>query len=275
MNASAESLLNPPRRERNGSRLSTIVRTWALTLLGIVVLFGVWEAVVQAARVPPYVLPAPSAIWRQLVRDWPLLLRHLQPTAIEAGGGFLIGNVVAILLAAAFVHWPAFERAVFPVAIALRTLPLVAITPLLIAWLGYGYAPRIAIAALISFFPTLVNMVRGLNALDQQAFELLRTYSATTWQIFTKVRLPSSLPYLFASLKISATSSVLGAIVAEWIGTDKGLGYLIVAATFDFKSERLWATIAVSSALALVGFLLVVLAERLLVPWRKDVSPGV
>jgi NitT/TauT family transport system permease protein len=239
---------------------------------GVVVILLGWELSVRAFRVPLYILPAPTDIWRQLQRDWPLLLRHAQPTAIEAVGGFAIGNGVALALAVAFVHSAPLERAVFPVAIALRTIPLVAITPLLVVWLGNGYAPKIAIAALISFFPTLVNMVRGLSALDRQALDLLRTYSATWWQVLLKVRLPASLPYLFASLKISATSAVLGAVVAEWIGSDKGLGYLVVASTFEFRIARLWATIAVSSGVALLAFLAVVVAERTLVPWRDEVS---
>ena len=247
------------------------VVTWVATAAGVAALLLLWEITVRLRTVPLYILPAPSDIYRQLIRDWPLLMRHLQPTAIEAAGGFLIGNLVAVVLATAFVHSAPLERALFPVAIALRTIPLVAITPLLVVWLGNGYAPKIAIAALISFFPTLVNMVRGLSALDRQALDLLHTYSATWWQVFTKVRLPASLPFLFASLKISATSSVLGAVVAEWIGSDRGLGYLVVASTFEFRIARLWATIAVSSALALLGFLLVVLAERILVPWRDDV----
>jgi NitT/TauT family transport system permease protein len=180
---------------------------------------------------------------------------------------------VAIVLAAAFVHFAPLQRALFPVAIALRTVPLVAITPLLLVWLGNGYAPKVAIAALISFFPTLVNMTRGLAALDQQALDLMRTLSASRWQVLIKVRWPTSLPYLFTSLKIAATSCVLGAIVAEWIGSDRGLGYLVVASTFEFRITRLWATVAVSSAIALAAFLLVVLAERLLVPWR-DEAPG-
>ena len=249
-----------------------LLLTWVLSVGGIGALLLAWELAVAQIKVPLYILPAPTDIWRQLGRDWPLLLRHLQPTAIEAAGGFAIGNLVAIALAAAFVHSAPLERTLFPVAIALRTVPLVAITPLLVVWLGNGYAPKIAIAALISFVPTLVNMVRGLGALDRQALDLLRTYSASGWQVFTKVRLPASLPYLFASLKISATSSVLGAVVAEWIGSDRGLGYLVVAATFEFRIARLWATIAVSSAVALLGFLLVVLAERGLVPWREEVS---
>lgn len=248
------------------------VFTWVLSALGVVLLLALWEGAVAALHVPLYVLPAPSAIWVQMQKDWGLLWRNLQPTAIEAFGGFVVGNGAAILLATAFVHSASLERALFPVAITVRTIPLVAITPLLVVWLGNGYAPKIAIAALISFFPTLVNMVRGLGALDQQALDLLHTLSASKWQVFTKVRVPSSLPYLFSSLKIGATSSVLGAVVAEWIGSDKGLGYMVVASTFEFKVARLWATIAVCSALALVAFLLVVLAERLLVPWRDEAA---
>lgn len=243
-----------------------------LGLLGLLLLTALWEIAVRVTHVPLYVLPAPSDIARQMGRDWPLLARHARPTIVESLGGFVLGNGVAILLATAFVHWNAVQRAVFPVAIGVRTVPLVAITPLLLVWLGNGYAPKIVIAALISFFPTLVNMTRGLAAMDRQALELLHTFSASRWQVFTKVRLPSSLPYLFSALKIAATSSVLGAVVAEWIGSDQGLGYLVVASTFEFKVARLWATIVLTSAIALAGFLLVVLAERLLVPWRDDAA---
>jgi NitT/TauT family transport system permease protein len=230
-----------------------------------------WEVLVRLLRVPLYVLPPPSAIWSEIVRDWPLLWRHAQPTIVEALGGFALGNAVAIALAAVFVHSPPLNRALFPVAIGLRTVPLVAITPLLLVWLGNGYAPKVVIAALIAFFPTLVNATRGFGALDQQALDLLHTMSASSWQVFVKVRWPSSLPYIFSALKIAATSAVLGAVVAEWIGSDRGLGYLVVASTFEFKITRLWATIALSTAIALAGFLLVVVAERLLVPWREEV----
>jgi len=241
-----------------------------LGILGIAALLAAWETVVSFGKVPLYVLPAPSVIGQQIVRDWPLLWRHARPTIVESLGGFALGNTVAILLAAAFVHAPPLNRALFPVAIGLRTVPLVAITPLLIVWLGNGYAPKVVIAALISFFPTLVNATRGFAALDQQALDLLHTMSASRWQVFAKVRWPSSLPYIFSALKIASTSAVLGAVVAEWIGSDRGLGYLVVASTFEFRIARLWATIAVSTAIALAGFLLVALAERALVPWRSE-----
>src|SRR5437016_1991616 len=124
---------------------------WLLAVAGIVALFAAWEGAVRFWHIPLYVLPPPSAIWQQLLRDRMLLWRHAQPTMIEAAGGFLLGNGVAILLAALFVHSQPLNRTLFPVAIGLRTVPLVAITPLLIVWLGNGYAPKIVIAALISF----------------------------------------------------------------------------------------------------------------------------
>ena len=167
---------------------------------------------------------------------------------IEAAGGFFIGNAVAILLAILFVHNKTMERTLFPIAVAVRTIPIIAIAPILVLLLGNGYAPKIVIAALICFFPTLVNMVRGLESVEASALELMRVLSATRRQILFKLRLPSSLPFLFAALKISTASSVIGAIVAEWIGADTGLGYLIVISTFEFRTGLLYATTVVASS---------------------------
>lgn len=236
---------------------------------GLAAILLLWEGAVIGFGVPLYVLPAPSVVAAQIGRDWPLLWRHLEPTAIEAVGGFVLGNGVATALAAAFVYAPPVSRVMFPVAIALRTIPLVAITPLLVVWLGNGYAPKVAIAALISFFPTLVNMARGFAAATPDQLELMHALAASPWQVFRFVRWPASLPYLFSALRIASTSCVLGAIVAEWIGSDRGLGYLIVAATFEYRVARLWAAIAVSTATAVVAFLAVVAVERTVVTWRS------
>jgi NitT/TauT family transport system permease protein len=143
----------------------------------------------------------------------------------------------------------------------------------LVIMLGTGYSPKVAIAALISFFPTLVNMVRGLEAVDKQSIELLRVLSASRSEVFWKVRVFASLPYLFSSLKISATSSVIGAIVAEWIGSQVGLGYLIIQATYNFNTPLLYATMTVASVMAFLFFAVIGLIERLVVTWEADVAP--
>jgi NitT/TauT family transport system permease protein len=176
---------------------------------------------------------------------------------------------VAIAAALAFVHSRALERALYPVAVAVRTLPIVAIAPIFVLLLGNGYAPKIAIAALITFFPTLVNMVEGLESADPQALELMHVLSAGKTEIFRYVRWPSSLPYLFSAMRIASTSSVLGALVAEWIGTNKGLGYLIVLTTYDFRTALLYAAMVVTSAIALAFFFLVTLVEWMLVRWER------
>jgi NitT/TauT family transport system permease protein len=238
--------------------------------LGILALLAYWELHIRVFQVPTYLVPPPSLIAQTFVEEWPTLQRNVGATVIEAGGGFLIGNGVAILLAILFVHNKTMERTLFPIAVAVRTVPIIAIAPILVLLLGNSYAPKIVIAALISFFPTLVNMVRGLEAVESSALELMRVLSATRSQIFFKLRLPSSLPFLFAALKISSASSVIGAIVAEWIGADVGLGYLIIVSTFEFRTGLLYATTAMASFLALGLFLSVVVLERLIVRWQPD-----
>jgi len=238
--------------------------------LGILGVLAYWELHIRVFKVPAYLVPAPSLIAQTFIEEWPTLQRNVGATVIEAAGGFFIGNAVAILLAILFVHNKTMERTLFPIAVAVRTIPIIAIAPILVLLLGNGYAPKIVIAALICFFPTLVNMVRGLEAVEASALELMRVLSATRRQILFKLRLPSSLPFLFAALKISTASSVIGAIVAEWIGADTGLGYLIVISTFEFRTGLLYATTVVASLLALALFLSIVVLERLVIRWQPE-----
>jgi len=250
-----------------------IVRRCVLPAAGILALLLAWEAYTRAFKVPDYLVPAPSLIARTLVEEWPTIRRNVGRTLVEAVGGFVLGNGFAVLLAIWFVHSPGVQRVLYPVAVAIRTVPIIAIAPILVLLLGNGYAPKVVIAALISFFPTLVNMVRGLQAVEPSALELMRVLSANRRQIFFKLRLPSSLPFLFSALKIATASSVIGAIVAEWVGSDTGLGYLIIVATFEFRTGLLYATTAVGSFLALGFFLAVVLMEKALVRWKPETPP--
>jgi NitT/TauT family transport system permease protein len=246
-----------------------LLRRLGLPLVVAAALVVLWDVVVRVFAIPPFVIPTPLSVWQALVKDHAMLLDNAVPTIVESLGGFLLGNVVAIAAAIAFVHSRTLERALYPVAVAVRTLPIVAIAPILVLMLGNGYAPKIAIAALITFFPTLVNMVEGLEAADAQAMELMHVLSASRTETFRYVRWPSSLPYLFSAMRIASTSSVLGALVAEWIGTNKGLGYLIVLTTYDFRTALLYAAMAVTSAVALAFFFLVSVLEWLLVRWER------
>jgi len=248
---------------------AVLLRRLLLPLAVIAVLVIVWDALIRVLDIPAYVIPSPASVGQALVKERARLVDNAIPTIMESLGGFALGNLVAIATAVAFVYNKALERALYPVAVAVRTLPIVAIAPILVLMLGNGYAPKVAIAALITFFPTLVNMVEGLESADPQAMELMHVLSASKAEVFRYVRWPSSLPYLFSAMRIASTSSVLGALVAEWIGTNKGLGYLIVLTTYDFRTALLYAAMVVTSAIALAFFFLVSILEWLLVRWER------
>jgi NitT/TauT family transport system permease protein len=248
---------------------AVLLRRLLLPVLVIALLIVAWDVAIRVLGIPPYVIPTPASVGQALVKERGRLLDNSVPTIVESLGGFALGNLVAIAAAIAFVHNRTIERALYPVAVAVRTLPIVAIAPIFVLMLGNGYAPKIAIAALITFFPTLVNMVEGLESADPQALELMHVLSASKTETFRYVRWPSSLPYLFSAMRIASTSSVLGALVAEWIGTNKGLGYLIVLTTYDFRTALLYAAMVVTSAIALAFFFLVSVLEWLLVRWER------
>lgn len=255
------------RRTRRGGSARGAPSRWIAPVVTIVVVIALWQLVVVAFGIPDYVIASPVDVGRELVSSWDMLMANLWPTALETVLGFLLGNVVAILIAVVFVHWKTAERSLFPLVIFVRTVPIVAVAPILVVIFGTGYLPKILVAALISFFPTLVNMVRGLEAVQRQTMELLRVLSATRRETFFKVRLYTSLPYLFSSLKISATSSVIGAVVGEWVGAQEGLGYLIIQSTFNFNVPLLYATMVVTSVFATLFFLLIGFVESRVVTW--------
>jgi NitT/TauT family transport system permease protein len=205
-----------------------------------------------------------TTLWTKL----DILMINLLPTAIEAISGFLLGNIAAIVIATVFVHKKSMEEAFFPVVVLVNTIPVVAKAPILVLLLGNGMEPKIAIAALICFFPTLVNMVRGLEAVNPQAMELMRVLSASKTEIFFKLRLRNSLPYLFSALKIAASTAVIGAIVGEWIGSTTGIGALIIQSTYNFDSAMLYATVLVGSAFSVLFFVTIATIERFVVRWQ-------
>jgi NitT/TauT family transport system permease protein len=239
--------------------------------IGIIIL---WQLIITIGGVPEYIAPSPAAVARVYVEQGDLLLRNFWPTLAEAVSGFLCGNLAAILIAIFFVHSNLLERAFYPLVVVLHTIPIIAVAPILVLLFGNGYAPKIIIAALISFFPMLVNMVRGLRAVKPETMELMRILSATRREVFWNVRIQSSLPFLFAALKISSTTCVIGAIVGEWIGSSFGLGALIIEATYNFRSPLLYATVFVGAALAVSLFALVSFVERRVIRWNVAAVTG-
>ncbi|MGL4291172.1 MAG: ABC transporter permease [Phreatobacter sp.] len=244
---------------------------WRRRLLptaGILSALALWAGIVWLFNVPVFVAPSPQLVAYTLWTKIDVLLANLLPTAIEALAGFTLGNLAAILIATVFVHKKALEEAFFPVVVVVNTIPVVAKAPILVLLLGNGMEPKIAIAALICFFPTLVNMVRGLESVNPQAMELMRVLSASNREVFFKLRLRNSLPFLFSALKIAASTSVIGAIVGEWIGSTTGIGALIIQSTYNFDSAMLYATVLVGSAFSVLFFVTIVAVEQLVVRWQ-------
>ncbi|MGI9423974.1 MAG: ABC transporter permease [Hyphomicrobiaceae bacterium] len=240
----------------------------ALPLGTAVALLLIWQVGVKYFQVPTYIAPAPSDVFEVFRTQSNVLVANLWPTLLESVLGFLVGNLTAILIAIAFVHSKVTEKAFFPIAVFINTIPILAIAPVLVLIFGADLKAKIVIVALICFFPTLVNMVRGLQSVSPQALELARILSASKAEVFWKIRLPSSLPFLFSALKIAATTSVIGAIVGEWVGPNVGLGTLILDATYNYRSPLLYATIFMSSGLSVALFAIVTIAEKLTIRWE-------
>lgn len=229
-----------------------------------------WEWAVRFFEVRAFIAPAPSTVLSTLVSEFPMLMQNLGVTAFESIVGFVIGNVFACLIAVAFVYRRWIDQAFFPLIVVINTIPLVAKAPILVLLLGNGFVPKIIIVATICFFPTLVNMTRGLRDVSEQHLELMKILSASEREVFVKLRFYGALPYLFSALKITASSAVVGAIIGEWIGATTGIGALIIQATYQYDSAILYATIIVASAFSAIFFGLVAWLEKHMLKWRFD-----
>ncbi|MGK6316474.1 ABC transporter permease [Neorhizobium sp. DT-125] len=228
-----------------------------------------WEAAVRLFDIPGYLLPAPSAIAGKMYAVRGMLLENLISTMTAAVLGFAIGTAFAVLLAVLFLYSRIAERALFPWAITLKTIPILAIAPLLTIWLGFGLAPKVAIAAIVCFFPTLVNAAKGFRTIDRQSLEFLTIIGASRSQTFRHARLYAALPYIFAAAKISSSMAVIGAIVAEFTGANLGIGTVIVTAGYQQDSAMLFSAIVVSSIATILMFYLVVAVEKLCLFWPE------
>lgn len=255
------------RSRRAAGSIGSSVTPWVAPWLILIALLAAWEVGTQLGNVPKWQLPAPRDIARELLESRGLLWEHTRVTLLEVALGFLAGLAVGLLLANAIAYSRIVERAIYPVLIASQTIPIIAIAPLLLIWVGYGLTPKIIVVALISFFPISVNTVDGLRSVDPGMVNMMRTLGASRWQIFTKLQVPSSLPQMFSGIKIGVTFSVIGAVIGEWVGASAGLGYLMTYSQPLFLTARVFAAIVVLSMMGIGLFALATLVQRLALPW--------
>lgn len=247
------------------SMLVALLPTIVFTLI-----IGGWEAYVRASGVERYLLPPPTEI-AQALADEPM--RYIGAAATSFGaamGGLLIATVGAFALGVVMAHSRALERALYPPALLLKVMPIVAVYPLFLIWFGFGIWPRILITALITFFPVLVNTVIGLRSVDPQAHDFMRALHASRSQIFWRLRLPSSLPYLFAALRISVPLSLIGAVVAEFLSGSAGMGQLILVANGDFDTPALFGAVVVLAAMGVSLTVGISYLERRVLDWHDS-----
>lgn len=235
--------------------------------LSLVAFMIIWELSCHLFKVPPYLLPAPSDIAIRLYDKRDLYLGHSWVTFYETTGGFVLAVLGGCVAAAAIVVMPALRDVIMPLLLIAQIVPKVAIAPILLIWFGYGLAPKVLIAFLVAFFPVVVNTAQGLASVERELLELGQSLKASRWQIFWKFRVPTALPDLFSGMKIAITLAVIGAVIGEFVGGNRGLGYLIIIANQELDTPLAFAAIFILSVGGIVLFWLIELAERLVIPW--------
>lgn len=241
-------------------------------LVLLALLLATWEVLVRWQEVKPFILPAPSQVLQALFDHLGLLAWHGAVTLTEILLGLLLGGLAGVLLAIAVFYSPLLEKALYPLIIGSQMIPVFAIAPILIVWMGYGLWPKVTVAALISFFPLVVNVSDGLREPTEEAVDLFRSMGANRRQIFWKLRLPASLPTFFSGLKVSATLAVVGATIGEWVGARQGLGYLMLQSNARLRMNLVFASIVVLAVLGLLLFGAIRIIERRVLSWRRTAA---
>lgn len=233
-----------------------------LPIITILTLFLFWHLIVTIFNVSEYIFPGPLVVLNSWIENNGVILPNAAITLGEAIFGFLIANLVSVIIALFVCFRRELENTIMPVAIAIKTMPVIALVPLLTIWLGPGFSSKIAAAALICFFPALVNILEGVKVLDKKMVWIFKIYAASKFQLITKLIFPSILPYLFAALKISSSLAVIGALVSEFIGSNKGLGFIIISNYYNMNTSIIFAAIITSNIIGISFYYLLHFLEK-------------
>ena len=257
-----------------GQRLAAACVYYLPSILVILALLVLWQVAVSLLGIKEYILPTPLAAIAALVNPNYQWTANLLATLYAVLGAFVLSAVLGVLLAIVIVWNDLLLRTVMPVLILFNTLPKIALAPLFVVWLGYGIWPNIVIGTTIAFFPMVVNTAVGLASAEPEMLDLVRTLKAGRWQVLKKIRIPNAVPYIFVGLKLNATMSVIGALVGEFVASEKGLGSLIITSGVTMETAPIFASLILISALGLVLYGLVVAVEQIVAPWanREDTT---
>lgn len=253
--------MRPNIRQRLAKRLFQVA-------LAVVILVGIWQVGVTGLGIPSYIVPLPKAVAEAFIGHWPTIASHAGFTISAAALGLTLSAILAGSMAVAFSMYRHLEQASMPIVLVFRSTPVAAVAPIMTLFLGRGISTSVAVVTIISFFPILVNLMRGISAADPNAAELLHVYGASRLQQMRMVRIPYALPYLFTGLRVSGSAAILGAMLSEWITGSPGLGKLILDSGEMRETEMLWASVLTSVAVALCVFWTTSAAEKTLLRWK-------
>lgn len=244
-----------------------VLRRNASAIAVFVLLFVVWDVICRLAKVPDWLLPAPSRIGEELWKQRALIPQHLFTTAYEVVLGFVLAVVLGVFIAVIIVLSPMARKIVYPVLLLLQSVPKVALAPILLLWVGYGLESKVLLAGITAFFPIIINSSTGMQSVPEEMLELTRSLRSPALKVFWKVRLPNAMPYLFGGMKVAVPLSLIGAVVGEFVGSDQGLGYMILTYSSTMNTALVFGAMFILAILGMVLFYLVVVAERVLCPW--------
>ena len=267
MSVAADRPRPAPRRSRNWSRSAL---DWLGPLATFVLLVLAWDVATRVFDWPVWLVPAPADVAAAL-RDYRELLPHqFWVTLLETLGGFGLAVAVGVPLAVAIASSRLLERTVYPLLLALNAVPKIAIAPILILWMGFGYGPKIVVSFLLCLFPIVIGTATGLRSTPAELVELGRSLCASRLQIFRRIRFPAALPQIFVGLKVAISLAVIGAVIGEFVGASEGLGWVIVNSGANVNTSLAFAAMVLLAVMSIGLFYALVLLERLLVPWARD-----
>ena len=247
------------------------MRTWPYPIGTVFFIIFLWHFAVIFFNIPEYLIPAPLAVGEYIFQKWNFLLRHSWVTMYETLAGFFLSILVGIPLAITLVWSKILDRSIMPILVVSQTFPKVAIAPLLIIWFGLGLLPKVLVSFIIAFFPVVISGVTGMRSVETEMLELIHSMRASSLQVFWKMRLPYALPHLFSGFKVAITFAIVGAVIGEWVGADKGLGYMLLWANANLDTVLLFSILASLTVIGVILYYSVVMMERLIIPWHVSI----
>lgn len=234
----------------------------------ILILLIIWEFIVNVGGIEKYILPAPTDVIKVLIKDFRTMIPHISATLYEGMVGFLIAIVLSIILAVIMDMVPLIKRALYPVLVISQTIPTVALAPLFIIWFGFGALPKIIVVVIVCFFPIVISIVDGLEGVDTDLINHFKLMGASKLNVFLHLKLPYGMINFFSGMRIAATYSIMGAVIGEWLGGDKGLGVYMTRARSAYALDKMFASIVIIVAISMGIFLLVSFMEKVFTPWN-------